>query len=185
MWLKIGCLLMHLKTVYLISFNYLKHQLGMATHYVTLGVTESSSAAEIKKAYHKLAKKHHPDRGGDADKFRQVQRAYEVLSDEGKRRDYDKIGHSAYENRESSSGGHDRDTNDITDVFANLFGAGGGNRWSSNARAMQAEDIEASLDSESFCRLSCLRFATDQLEHHSRLFVFSNREGDASAWWAD
>ena len=48
--------------------------------------------SDIKKAYHKLALKHHPDKGGNAEKFRKIQMAYEVLSDEDKRRKYDQFG---------------------------------------------------------------------------------------------
>ena len=55
----------------------------------------SASAAEIKKAYRKLAKEHHPDAGGDAAKFQEASEAYEVLSDTEKRQGYDAYGHAA------------------------------------------------------------------------------------------
>ena len=62
-------------------------------HYQTLGVSESSTPAELKKAYRKLAKKYHPDvTGGDKvkeGKFKEISEAYDVLSDDKKRRDYD------------------------------------------------------------------------------------------------
>ena len=57
--------------------------------YDTLGVAESSSDIEIKKAYRTLSLRHHPDRGGDAEKFKEVSEAYETLSDPQKRRQYD------------------------------------------------------------------------------------------------
>lgn len=58
-------------------------------HYQTLGVTETASQDEIKKAYRKLAAKHHPDKGGDTSQFQQISRAYDTLSDPQKRSQYD------------------------------------------------------------------------------------------------
>ena len=56
--------------------------------YKTLGVSEDTDQKEIKKAYRKLAAQHHPDRGGDAEKFKEVAEAYSILSDDSKRREY-------------------------------------------------------------------------------------------------
>lgn len=61
----------------------------MSNHYQTLGVAENASPDEIKKAYRKLAMEHHPDRGGDQQKFQDVQAAYGVLGDDQKRHQYD------------------------------------------------------------------------------------------------
>lgn len=62
----------------------------MATEYYdTLGVPKDASAADIKKAYRKLVMKEHPDKGGDPEKFKAIQAAYETLSDDDKRRAYD------------------------------------------------------------------------------------------------
>lgn len=63
-------------------------------YYEVLGVKRDASADEIKKAYRKLASKHHPDKGGDTNTFQEIQGAYDVLSDEEKRRQYDQFGHS-------------------------------------------------------------------------------------------
>lgn len=66
--------------------------------YEVLGISKSASQDEIKKAYRTLAKKYHPDLNKDADapkKFEEVQEAYDVLSDEKKRAQYDQFGHAA------------------------------------------------------------------------------------------
>ena len=60
--------------------------------YKVLGVPKDAEMSAIKKAYHKLARTHHPDRGGDTEKFQEIQAAYEVLSDREKREIYDQHG---------------------------------------------------------------------------------------------
>ena len=59
------------------------------THYTTLGVSETATPEEIKKAYRKLASQHHPDKGGDTATFQKVEEAYRVLSDPQQRQRYD------------------------------------------------------------------------------------------------
>jgi DnaJ-class molecular chaperone len=61
----------------------------MSDHYQTLGVGKNSTPDEIKKAYRRLAGKHHPDKGGDTAKFQEIQTAYDTLSDPNKRQAYD------------------------------------------------------------------------------------------------
>ena len=91
----------------------------MATLYDTLGVKKGASAEEVKKAYRKLAAQHHPDKNpGDAaaeEKFKEVQNAYDTLSDPEKRKQYDRFG--------STNGrrGPGFDPGDVN------FGGGGGN----------------------------------------------------------
>ena len=65
----------------------------MATpdYYKTLGVPRDADADAIKKAFRKLARKHHPDAGGDEAKFKELNEAYEVLSDKDKRARYDQF----------------------------------------------------------------------------------------------
>ncbi len=62
-------------------------------YYEVLGVEKTATADEIKKAYRKLAKEHHPDKGGDTEIFQEISEAYEVLSDVDKRQRYDQYGH--------------------------------------------------------------------------------------------
>jgi hypothetical protein len=69
-------------------------------HYGTLGVDKHASAADIKKAYLQKAKVHHPDKGGDAEIFKALNRAYEILSDSAQRQAYDSIVREAAESRE-------------------------------------------------------------------------------------
>jgi curved DNA-binding protein len=64
----------------------------MKDYYEILGVPRSASTDEIKKAYRRLALKYHPDRGGDHDKFKEINEAYQVLSDPQKRAQYDQFG---------------------------------------------------------------------------------------------
>lgn len=64
----------------------------MPSLYDTLGISRSADANEIKKAYRKLAIEHHPDKGGDAEKFKEIQKAYEILSDDQRRSVYDQTG---------------------------------------------------------------------------------------------
>ncbi len=61
----------------------------MVDHYRTLGVSKNADAKQIKQKYRELARKHHPDRGGNAETFKQINGAYEVLGDAQKRRQYD------------------------------------------------------------------------------------------------
>ena len=81
--------------------------------YDLLGVSNSSDQTTIKKAYRKLAMKEHPDRGGDPEKFKEINRAYEILSDSEKRELYDKFGE---EGLEGNGGGNPHD------IFNMFFG---------------------------------------------------------------
>jgi len=103
-------------------------------YYELLGVTKSSTAEEIKKAYRKLAMKFHPDKNpGDAaaeESFKEVSEAYEVLSDPNKKAKYDRFGHEGMKSS-FGPGGFDfnRDfthASDLQDILSGLFGGGGG-----------------------------------------------------------
>ncbi len=91
-------------------------------YYDVLGISKSADANEIKRAYRKLAKKYHPDmnKAADAeDKFKEVQEAYEVLSDENKRATYDQFGHAGMENAGFNPG-----FDGFEDIFSSFFGGG-------------------------------------------------------------
>ena len=91
----------------------------MTDFYEVLGISKDASENQIKKAYYKLAKTHHPDKGGDSDKFKEIGKAYEVLSDSKKKEIYDKYGEEGLE------GSGVRFSNPM-DLFSQLFGGGMG-----------------------------------------------------------
>ncbi len=128
-------------------------------YYEILGVEKTASQDEIKKAYRGLAKKYHPDVSTEAKevaeaKFKEISEAYEVLSDEEKRKLYDQYGHEGVKNSFGQDGFSWDDftrQDDISDIFGDLFGGmfGGGRRRSRNS-PQQGEslryDLEITLD---------------------------------------
>lgn len=100
--------------------------------YDLLEVDKNASAADIKKAYRKLAVKHHPDKGGDAEFFKEITKAYETLSDDDKRKKYDKYGE---EGLEGGGGG------DPTDIFDMVFGGGGRSRGGGGGGKRKGKDV--------------------------------------------
>lgn len=103
------------------------------SYYEILEITQSADKESIKKAYRKLALKYHPDRNqGDKeaeDKFKLINEAYEVLSDDEKRAIYDRYGKEALKGRVGGSAGFG-DFEDIRDIFTSFFGEGFGGRKS-------------------------------------------------------
>jgi molecular chaperone DnaJ len=104
--------------------------------YEVLGVSRTATLAEIKAAYRKLALQYHPDRNPDnkeaEEKFKEAAAAYEVLSDEEKRRSYDQFGHAT----SGMGGGQGPNMNmdDIFDIFNQMFGEGGGGAGTTKRR---------------------------------------------------
>lgn len=91
--------------------------------YEQLGLSKGASKEDIKKAYRKTAMQCHPDKGGDPEQFKEVSRAYQILSDDEKRSQYDQLGDEHYrENGPDGGPGHGFDPRDI---FAQFFGGGG------------------------------------------------------------
>jgi len=102
-------------------------------YYEILGVTKNADATEIKKAYRRLAMKHHPDRNKDdpgaEEKFKEAKEAYDVLKDGDKRAAYDKFGHDGVRGGPAGGGFSPEGFGDIFgDVFGDIFGGGGGGR---------------------------------------------------------
>lgn len=95
-------------------------------YYEVLGVTKSASADEIKKAYRKVAMQFHPDRNpGDKsaeDKFKEAAEAYEILSDQDKRAQYDRFGHAGVAGNGRGGYGGNMNMDDIFSQFGDIFG---------------------------------------------------------------
>lgn len=132
-------------------------------YYATLGVSRDANAEDIKKAYRKLAMKHHPDRNPDDKsaeaKFKAAGEAYEVLKDEQKRAAYDRFGHEAFQNGMGGGGGGAAGTagfdfsSNFSDIFDDLFGnmagasAGArGGRQTSNRGADLRYNLQITLE---------------------------------------
>jgi molecular chaperone DnaJ len=112
-------------------------------YYELLGVSENASQDEIKKAYRKKAKKYHPDSNSDTadeEKFKKINKAYDVLSDEDKREKYDQFGKQGVEGH--AGRGQRRAASNFQDIFEEIFGGGGfGNR---GRRQSKGKDLKIS-----------------------------------------
>lgn len=132
-------------------------------YYEVLGVSKEASQTEIKKAYRKLAQKFHPDHNKSADaeqSFKEVREAYEVLSNEEKRRAYDQYGHAATEGFGGGApgysgfgGGSPFDMGDLGDILNSMFGGGLGDfgfggfgQRTGRSRAVRGEDIKKVIE---------------------------------------
>ena len=123
-------------------------------YYEVLGLQKGASAEEIKKAYRKLAKANHPDlHPGDKaaeERFKEINEAYEILSDDDKRAKYDQYGHAAFDPSAGFGGagfdgfGGFGGFGDLGDIFGDIFGFGGGTRSNPNA-PRRGENIRATV----------------------------------------
>ncbi|MAT97606.1 MAG: molecular chaperone DnaJ [Anaerolineaceae bacterium] len=117
--------------------------------YDVLGLSRNASKDEVKKAYRKLARQYHPDvnkENGAEEKFKEVQRAYEVLSDERKRNAYDTYGHAGVENGAGGFGGFEgAGFGNISDIFEELFNAGFGGGRRRRRGPRRGMDLRADL----------------------------------------
>ena len=105
--------------------------------YKLLEVEKGASEADIKRAYRRLAVKHHPDKGGDPEKFKEITRAYEVLGDSEKRARYDRYGEEGLQS----------DPSEPTDIFDAFFGP----RSSNGGRKRQkTKDVVQNLQVDLF-----------------------------------
>lgn len=132
--------------------------MNMADYYVTLGVPKNASSDEIKKAFRKLAHQHHPDKsGGDEKKFKEINEAYQVLSDKEKRARYDQTGQDFHSQGSSGGGqgfggfsqqgggsGFDFSGTGFEDIFSDIFGGGGGR--SHGGRTRSGSDIVVDIE---------------------------------------
>jgi len=125
-------------------------------YYDILGVSEDASESQIKAAYLKLAKKWHPDKhqGGEKEaaeeKMKEINGAYEVLSNSEKRQNYDRYGSAERFGPGSSEGGFGRGEGFFKDIFETFFGEGGGysgsgTRAGDRVRPQPGSDILVSL----------------------------------------
>lgn len=128
-------------------------------YYEILGVAKTASADEIKKAYRKVAMQYHPDRNpGDKaseEKFKEAAEAYEVLSDQDKRAQYDRFGHAGLSGNGGGFGGGNMNMDDIfsqfgdifgEDIFGSFFGGGGGRaRSGGRARGTRGSNLRIKL----------------------------------------
>lgn len=125
-------------------------------YYEVLGVDKNASADEIKKAFRRAAIEHHPDKGGDEAKFKELNEAYEVLKDDKKRQRYDQFGHAGVGGAGggnpfegfSGFGGQGQNVNfdfgdlGLGDIFGSFFGGGGGH----GQRQSRGRDVETAVE---------------------------------------
>jgi len=137
----------------------LKNESSMRDYYKILGVSRNASPGEIKKAYYKLAHKYHPDKGGDEKKFKEINQAYQILSDKEKRTQYDRFGRVFERTPGKGAGGFDFNWawgrpgidfefgfGDLEEMMEEIFGSGFSPRRDLKRGRDIRIDIEISLE---------------------------------------
>ncbi|MBN9279905.1 MAG: molecular chaperone DnaJ [Hyphomicrobium sp.] len=122
-------------------------------YYDVLGIKRGAGDSDIKSAFRRLAKEHHPDRNpGDASaeqKFKEINEAYEVLKDEQKRAAYDQFGHAAFEGGGRGPGGFGPDfSSSMSDIFDDLFGEFMGGRRGGRQRSARERGADLRYNME-------------------------------------
>lgn len=121
----------------------------MRNLYEILGVSKDAPQGEIKSAYRKLAKTYHPDLNPNNEKaaelFKEINQAYEILSDETKRRHYDQFGEASFQNGGMGNGGFNMDFSDIFGDIFDIFGGGYSSRSSNQNGPKRGSDLEKQI----------------------------------------
>ncbi|GAB3483918.1 molecular chaperone DnaJ [Azotobacter salinestris] len=120
-------------------------------YYEVLGVERGADEAELKKAYRRLAMKYHPDRNPDnksaEEKFKEVNEAYEVLSDSGKRMAYDQYGHAGVDQSMGGGAGFGAGGANFSDIFGDVFSDFfGGGRGGARGGPQRGSDLRYTLE---------------------------------------
>ena len=119
-------------------------------YYEVLGVAKNASEAELKKAYRRLAMKHHPDRNPDnkesEDKFKEAKEAYETLTDAQKRAAYDQFGHAGVDSSMGGGGGYAGGGASFSDIFSDIFGGGFGGAGGGGPQRYRGADLRYNLN---------------------------------------
>ncbi len=153
-----------------VNYNFITKYMSK-DYYKTLGIDKKASKDDIKKAFRNLAHKYHPDKGGDAEKFKEINEAYSVLSDEKKRAQYDQFGSSGpqfgggsgfggggfsgfegfdFGGFSNGFGNSNSFEFDLGDIFGDFFGGGNSKRNRRKKGADISVDLEISFEDSVF-----------------------------------
>jgi len=124
-------------------------------YYKTLNINSNSSTDEIKKAFRNLSKTHHPDKGGDENRFKEISEAYDTLGNEEKRREYDHQRSNPFHGRQHHGGGPNMD-----DLFNQFFNRGGQQQQVKKGRNLNIP-LTVSLEDVFFGHTKKLRYSRE------------------------